>query len=1434
MQRQGNWKVPRVQTRNNGSLAFGLAEVKVNDGLKEQGLKLAAGVGKGFLTKSVFDVFGAKSWNVAQKGIAMGSTSRLIETGLTPQNYMLDGHFDFGQGKTRAILNAGDVTALGIDVATFGAAHFIPGALSSKLARNPLFTTTLTGGTFGFTAGTLGELQQQLHDKKPISLTKILASGSKEGLLMSAAAATGFKLTPKSILAPHSQQNDATKLIPKQLMLTATETGFKSDGVRDNAIKPESVAPVFAASVESGSQAKDLVTEKRSETTVAKETYGYVGYFLNPASVARTQSGLTINGESVPVRWTAPERPHITDQFGVKLSAADAWIHQNTSTPPKIKVLGIAVDATGVEALHVSVNGQTQRSDGKIYHITRSLAEGRSANESMAVVEKALEVDKARQEGTTGSIKAEQLDRYSYQRLSPEDQFEVEFEPRFRETEKAIPEKPVKPKVEIPFESLPPHKQVVAAIKNTPEDYLLRTISTRTPEQRIGSYFEMTPEQLREALFRTKWEPYDPRDSEGNPIISGGARGYRATINGGRLGMTTVESLPSDAPLYLVDVKGTGKWSLATTGAEGPKTDHVTLIVGPGDGGKPVVWTFHPGEPVRASTLDSGKISEALANSGIDVSGLPASGRERQIPITREQLDRINASLPPESQMSMAKIEDAANLPPPVRSEKTGEAAQPLQQSGLPKADKPVLEPTQGEKVVAKAAEEVRLPGLEALDTLPNQADRIQFQNVYSMLPESMREQYVGELNKTVKNPDVVARTTQVRGIVHEMNRVQRITQQGLEQISPNLVPIGTVEYTGYSRKATSLTDGPNHPLKATVESDVPIVREDGRPYVYELNSSPRRLYGNDAQHRNQILKFQAAIDQGIISGATVEINGRVSPELVHWLNGKAVGDPSPAPNVEVLYNITLPSGGDYTFVLKRAANNDGLRFKNADREFSPEDRKVINGIYKAIQDRSIGNIISGTNIESPPAELAPFLADPFQIKDLNLFNQYDQLRLQSTWNKLTAKADSDRINAENPRNALSEYNTRQYIEEATRWYQDHLKQNPQTAKAKSAYVIKTEAGIEKVVDLASQRAQEIKRYEQERQSSSEETARQKEREALGYKGRPEGIALDMEHIIMDATQEHNKGGNRRGRSYDQPERFQSVEQLMEYMKGQDRLTTQLQLFDPVSGKTEVQTNISEKQISQRSIKVQAENLERARQRVEQNEKRYEELKTKDNRTLEENVEFRALQSRHSGWKMHKAAIEKAQSTIDEITRTRKEGPSISSVPADQRPAFIQDMKTKSAEYDRQIETLRRDIEERYKQILGGDGEWNKLAMRMQVEEQNIMKFVYVVDGEGKIPVAEEVLRGDAAGRAAHSELAGGKNVYGAGELVFAKDATTGEWFLLEINNASGHYRPAGEDTLVYVRNLIAQRGIDTSRAIINDALQRGTPLVDAHLLDVQ
>lgn len=1306
------------------AVAFGLDEVKTGDSLGMQAAELVAGSAKGYLTKRSFDFLGAKQWGFAQKGIAMGGAARLIDSGLTPQNYFADpangGGVDLQHGMRNALMNAGDAKALGIDLLTFGAAHYVPGFMSgSKMARSAMLTSSLTGATFGFTSGTLGELQREMHNGEQINVGSLLRAGGLEAGLMGAAAATGHALTPRAVAA-------------------------RDNGMITVDAKPEDrVSTILRTSEQPASAAGG-----------GKEPAGYVGYFLTPESVTAAREGLVIGGESVPVRWTPPERMHVTEQFGIKQGEGETWASQAAQSAPRIRVIGLATDATGVEALHVSVDGKTERADGKPYHVTRSLAEGRKASESMTVVQKAL-----------APANAEESQRYSYRELAPNEQFDLTYQPQFRASDTTAPKaKEVKPpKPEVPFDEMQPRQQVIAALKETPPDYLARTIATRTPEQRAGSYFDLQPDRLRQELYKAQWEPYNPLDADGSPIIGGGARGYRATIPGGRLGMTSVDAIPETAKLFLIDPKGTGNWSVSTLGAAEPVTDHVTMIVGDGDNGKPIVWTFHPGEPVRPSALDTARMREVLSQADIDTNNLPENGPGRRIQITRAQLDAINAALPEQSRMTMAKIETAANLP--------------------------------------------------------------RFQE---------------KLAAAEKNPEEVSRATQIRGIEFEMSRYTRALEQGLETVADQWPQTEPVEYLGYSRRASDFSAPPHEAKKSAVTSDVPIVREDGRPYIYDVNASPRRLYGTEAQQRNQILKYQAAIDQGTINGATVEINGRVSPEFVQWLTGKVVGDPVAAPDVEVLYTIDLPSGADYTFILKRAANNNGLRFTNADRSYTTEDRRIISGIYKAIQDRSIGTLISGTNIESPPAELAPYVQDPVQLTDLRLFKQYDRLRMESTWAKLREKAESDRVNEANPRNATTEYNTRQYIDEATRWYQDHLKQNPQTAKAKQSYVIKSEEAIQSVVDRAYERAQKIKEFEMTRATSPEESAARAQRSELGYAGLPEGYALDMEHIIMDATQEQNKGGNRRGRTYDQPERFIGVEQVLEYLNregGQDRRSVDTLTYDPLSGKADVSSNVTDQHVEKTRSTLELENLSRARERIEANERRYEELRANQNRTDAENDELRALIPRHAGYSVQRSAIARVERQIADLTQQRKAsseaiGKNLKSLAAEDRQAVIDEMKRKAAEFDERIATARRELQRRYTEILGGESEWNKLAKRLSIQEQNIIKFMYVVKADGSIPLTEEIIRGEAAGRAAHSELAEGRNVYGAGELVFQKDSATGKWVLTEINNASGHYRPPGADTLVYVRNLVQRSGVDTSRAILNDALQRGTPLVDAHLLD--
>jgi hypothetical protein len=628
------------------SAAFGLDEVKAGDSLGMQSAEFAAGVTKGYLTKRAFDVFGAKDWNFAKKGMAMGAASRLLDVGLTPSNYVgADGHFDLGEGARRAVANAGDAKALGMDVLTFGVARAVPSALGrGAFAQNGLLASSLTGATFGFTSGTLGELQRQWHTGENVDYGKLLKAGAIDAGVMGLAAGVGYKLTPHSEMT-QQQQRWRDKLNEDALR-------------RALAVDERRVSPATDGA-------------ERTEQAVGpkvKERAGYTGYFLTEEAASKVRDGLVIDGKAEPPRWTPPEKLHITESFGTKESVGNSWAEGAKGQGGQIRVIGHAVDSTGVEALRVSVDGRTERADGKPYHITRSLAEGRKASESGPVVEKALAVEKAGQAGTASggtTVTAEDLARYSYRELAPHEQFDVKFEPKWQPSDVTPKEvkKPSEPKPEVPFEQLNPKMQVISALKATSPDYLSQLIATRTPEHRAGSYFELTPEQLKAQLYRANWEPFAPVDANGEPIIGGGAKGYRATISGGRLGMTEIAAIPETAQLYLIDPKGIDNWSVSTVGASEPHTDTATMIVGK----EPheshfAVWTFHPGDPVRPSAIHADTIGTALSNAGVGTDGLRANGPARRIPITRAQLDAINASLPDGSKMTLAKIESEANV----------------------------------------------------------------------------------------------------------------------------------------------------------------------------------------------------------------------------------------------------------------------------------------------------------------------------------------------------------------------------------------------------------------------------------------------------------------------------------------------------------------------------------------------------------------------------------------------------------------------------------------------------------------------------------------------------------------------------------------------------------------------------------------------------
>lgn len=77
-------------------------------------------------------------------------------------------------------------------------------------------------------------------------------------------------------------------------------------------------------------------------------------------------------------RYAQPVADHVT----LKFAPGDARLPTETGG----EIVGEADDGQGVQAMVVRIGGTTDRPDGSTYHITWSLAAGRQAKESNAVI----------------------------------------------------------------------------------------------------------------------------------------------------------------------------------------------------------------------------------------------------------------------------------------------------------------------------------------------------------------------------------------------------------------------------------------------------------------------------------------------------------------------------------------------------------------------------------------------------------------------------------------------------------------------------------------------------------------------------------------------------------------------------------------------------------------------------------------------------------------------------------------------------------------------------------------------------------------------------------------------------------------------------------------------------------------------------------------
>src|SRR6185437_729256 len=181
-----------------------------------------------------------------------------------------------------------------------------------------------------------------------------------------------------------------------------------------------------------------------------------------------------------------------------------------------------------------------------------------------------------------------------------------------------------------------------------------------------------------------------------------------------------------------------------------------------------------------------------------------------------------------------------------------------------------------------------------------------------------------------------------------------------------------------------------------------------------------------------------------------------------------------------------------YTFALKQPENGKSATFTNDWGAYTADDKAVVKGIYISMRDHTIGDAA-----------------------------HTDQTHA-SSWATLRQKTLNEQVNYFNPRGATSPEVTPESIADMIRWNQDHLRQNPALATYRSAEVLSTPENVQSVIDRTINWVNQIRHAEQSRATSEGPLVRERRAEQ-GYKGRPEGYSLDVEHIAMDAEYEENK-----------------------------------------------------------------------------------------------------------------------------------------------------------------------------------------------------------------------------------------------------------------------------------------------------------------------
>ena len=145
-------------------------------------------------------------------------------------------------------------------------------------------------------------------------------------------------------------------------------------------------------------------------------------------------------------------------------------------------------------------------------------------------------------------------------------------------------------------------RKAIMRTKEHDPEYFKKCIEQRLMFGKGSFYLFTDPAELEEELMRAVWCKYD------HPNIAPGCHGYITYSQrlSGYIGLVPLAMVPSDTKCYLKDPKGCGKLSLCMKPINGDMwpVNYTVLITGD-DGYGQCMFTFHPGDPIKPSTLSA-------------------------------------------------------------------------------------------------------------------------------------------------------------------------------------------------------------------------------------------------------------------------------------------------------------------------------------------------------------------------------------------------------------------------------------------------------------------------------------------------------------------------------------------------------------------------------------------------------------------------------------------------------------------------------------------------------------------------------------------------------------------------------------------------------------------------------------------------------------